>query len=550
MLRSLSVRNFALIEQVTIDFENGLHVITGETGSGKSILLGALNLILGDRADYSVIRDPEQKTVVEAVFSLQQDNKCWFDKNDVDFEHETIIRREIAAQGKSRAFINDTPVQLTQLKDFVERLIYIHSQHETLEIRKPSFQFELIDAFSGNSKLAEQVALNHSLLLKLNAEKQRIEQAGINAEKEKDYLQFQLNELELLNLDSIQYAELESHFEKISQVEELKTCYNAISNLLEGEQSPVDSLRTLKTLVDKWKQTDENLSELSKRIQSTILELQDVSKDAEKFMQQLEANPEEIHRLSLQLDEYNRVLNKHQLHTQDELIFLQQSLRQSLESIQLSDERLESLKLEIDQLEKRSFQDAEILYQSRLEVIPALEKQLLKIMHELKMEQAQLHIKLEKHAKLDINGGMTIDIPFSANKGLDLKPTDKIASGGELSRLMLAIQLILSDKKSLPTLIFDEIDTGVSGEVALRIGSLLKEMGKHLQIIAITHLPQVAAFGGLHLEVSKSHSGSQTTTQIKRLNYNQRIEALAKLISGEQFTESAKISAKELLENS
>lgn len=550
MLRSLSVRNFALIEQVTIDFENGLHVITGETGSGKSILLGALNLILGDRADYSVIRDPEQKTVVEAVFSLQQDNKCWFDKNDVDFEHETIIRREIAAQGKSRAFINDTPVQLTQLKDFVERLIYIHSQHETLEIRKPSFQFELIDAFSGNSKLAEQVALNHSLLLKLNAEKQRIEQAGINAEKEKDYLQFQLNELELLNLDSIQYAELESYFEKISQVEELKTCYNAISNLLEGDQSPVDSLRTLKTLVDKWKQTDENLSELSKRIQSTILELQDVSKDAEKFMQQLEANPEEIHRLSLQLDEYNRVLNKHQLHTQDELIFLQQSLRQSLESIQLSDERLESLKLEIDQLEKRSFQDAEILYQSRLEVIPALEKQLLKIMHELKMEQAQLHIKLEKHAKLDINGGMTIDILFSANKGLDLKPIDKIASGGELSRLMLAIQLILSDKKSLPTLIFDEIDTGVSGEVALRIGSLLKEMGKHLQIIAITHLPQVAAFGGLHLEVSKSHSGSQTTTQIKRLNYNQRIEALAKLISGEQFTESAKISAKELLENS
>lgn len=550
MLRSLSVRNFALIEQVTIDFENGLHVITGETGSGKSILLGALNLILGDRADYSVIRDPEQKTVVEAVFSLQQDNKCWFDKNDVDFEHETIIRREIAAQGKSRAFINDTPVQLTQLKDFVERLIYIHSQHETLEIRKPSFQFELIDAFSGNSKLAEQVALNHSLLLKLNAEKQRIEQAGINAEKEKDYLQFQLNELELLNLDSIQYAELESYFEKISQVEELKTCYNAISNLLEGDQSPVDSLRTLKTLVDKWKQTDENLSELSKRIQSTILELQDVSKDAEKFMQQLEVNPEEIHRLSLQLDEYNRVLNKHQLHTQDELIFLQQSLRQSLESIQLSDERLESLKLEIDQLEKRSFQDAEILYQSRLEVIPALEKQLLKIMHELKMEQAQLHIKLEKHAKLDINGGMTIDILFSANKGLDLKPIDKIASGGELSRLMLAIQLILSDKKSLPTLIFDEIDTGVSGEVALRIGSLLKEMGKHLQIIAITHLPQVAAFGGLHLEVSKSHSGSQTTTQIKRLNYNQRIEALAKLISGEQFTESAKISAKELLENS
>lgn len=550
MLRSLSVRNFALIEQVTIDFENGLHVITGETGSGKSILLGALNLILGDRADYSVIRDPEQKTVVEAVFSLQQDNKCWFDKNDVDFEHETIIRREIAAQGKSRAFINDTPVQLTQLKDFVERLIYIHSQHETLEIRKPSFQFELIDAFSGNSKLAEQVALNHSLLLKLNAEKQRIEQAGINAEKEKDYLQFQLNELELLNLDSIQYAELESYFEKISQVEELKTCYNAISNLLEGDQSPVDSLRTLKTLVDKWKQTDENLSELSKRIQSTILELQDVSKDAEKFMQQLEVNPEEIHRLSLQLDEYNRVLNKHQLQTQDELIFLQQSLRQSLESIQLSDERLESLKLEIDQLEKRSFQDAEILYQSRLEVIPALEKQLLKIMHELKMEQAQLHIKLEKHAKLDINGGMTIDILFSANKGLDLKPIDKIASGGELSRLMLAIQLILSDKKSLPTLIFDEIDTGVSGEVALRIGSLLKEMGKHLQIIAITHLPQVAAFGGLHLEVSKSHSGSQTTTQIKRLNYNQRIEALAKLISGEQFTESAKISAKELLENS
>lgn len=550
MLRSLSVRNFALIEQVTIDFENGLHVITGETGSGKSILLGALNLILGDRADYSVIRDPEQKTVVEAVFSLQQDNKCWFDKNDVDFEHETIIRREIAAQGKSRAFINDTPVQLTQLKDFVERLIYIHSQHETLEIRKPSFQFELIDAFSGNSKLAEQVALNHSLLLKLNAEKQRIEQASLNAEKEKDYLQFQLNELELLNLDSIQYAELESHFEKISQVEELKTCYNAISNLLEGEQSPVDSLRTLKTLVDKWKQTDENLSELSKRIQSTILELQDVSKDAEKFMQQLEVNPEEIHRLSLQLDEYNRVLNKHQLHTQDELIFLQQSLRQSLESIQLSDERLESLKLEIDQLEKRSFQDAELLYQSRLEVIPALEKQLLKIVHELKMEQAQLHIKLEKHAKLDINGGMTIDILFSANKGLDLKPIDKIASGGELSRLMLAIQLILSDKKSLPTLIFDEIDTGVSGEVALRIGSLLKEMGKHLQIIAITHLPQVAAFGGLHLEVSKSHSGSQTTTQIKRLNYNQRIEALAKLISGEQFTESAKISAKELLENS
>lgn len=547
MLHSLSVQNFALIEHVSIQFQNGLHIITGETGSGKSILLGALNLILGERSDFSVIRDSEKKTIVEAVFHLADIHKPWFEKEDIDWDKETVVRREITAQGKSRAFINDTPVQLSQLKELTEQLVYIHSQHETLEIKKSSFQFDLVDAFSNQLELAQQVRDTFQHLAALKTEQKNLELAQATHAQELDFTLFQLNELEQLHLEQTNFASLEQDFSKLSQIDDLKVAYQSIGGLLDSDGSPIDSLRSLKTFIDKWKSADAALEDLSNRISTIILELQDISGDAEKQLNQLEGDPETLIRLAENLDAYNRILKKHHLTNQTELQELKQNLLNKVTELSFSNERLEELNFKINEVDSSLNRLAIQLYENRTKSIVQLENQLLQVIHDLKMEHAQLKVVISKLDKMDSNGGMSIEIRFSANKGLELKPIEKAASGGELSRVMLAIQRTMSSKKSLPTLILDEIDTGVSGEVALRMGKLLHQMGQYIQVLAITHLPQVAANGDVHFEVSKTHEQAQTITDIKRLNDEQRVNAIAKLIAGEQVTESARTSAVELL---
>lgn len=547
MLKSLSVQNFALIEHVSLGFHKGLHVITGETGSGKSILLGALNLILGERSDFSVIRNAEKKTVVEAVFELNPDFKEWFVREDIDWDSETVIRREITSQGKSRSFINDTPVQLSQLKELTEQLVYIHSQHETLEIKKTRFQFDLLDSYGDSLELANRVSGLYHQIQRLRSTRDQLEQAKSSHLQELDYVKFQLNELEQLDLDKINYEALEHDFSKLSKIDDLKEAYASIMAAIDQENGATDLLRRLKSHIDKWKDADSELGILSNRLNEVIVELGDISRDSDRQLNQLEGDPEALFRLTESLDEYNKILRKHHLSTQEELMEYRDSLSEKVSDFTFSDERIAELTLEIDSKEKELTQLSTVLFEKRSNVIPKLEVYLLDLLSEMKMEHSRFRIVLNKLDKLDANGGMTIQILFSANKGLELKPIERAASGGELSRVMLAIQLVMSEKKALPTLILDEIDTGVSGEVALRMGKLLKEMGKHLQVFAITHLPQVAAKGDFHFEVSKSHENSQTISRIEQLNDAQRIEALAKLISGEQVTDLARSSAIELM---
>ena len=549
MLKSLSVQNFALIEHVSLQFHDGLHVITGETGSGKSILLGALNLILGERSDFSVIRNPEKKTIVEAVFQLNESFKEWFVQEDIDWEAETVIRREITSQGKSRSFINDTPVQLNQLKELTEQLVYIHSQHETLEIRKTKFQFDLLDSYADSLDLAQTVTSLYSRINRLKATKEQLESSRSGQLQELDYIRFQLNEIQQLNLDQVDYAALENDFNKLSQLDDLKEAYSAIIHAMDQENGATDLLRRLKAHIDRWKNADSNLNAISMRLQDLIAELEDISRDSDRQLNQLEGDPEALFRLTESLDEYNKILKKHHFSTQEELSAYFNTLERKLEESDSSDERIAELTKEIDEKEKELLQLSDKLFEKRSAVITKLEAYLLELLTEMKMEHSRFQVSLTRSEKLDSNGGMAIQILFSANKGLELKPIEKAASGGELSRVMLAIQLIMSEKKSLPTLILDEIDTGVSGEVALRMGKLLKQMGKHLQVFAITHLPQVAAKGDYHFEVSKSHENSQTISEIHQLNDTERIEALAKLISGEQVTDLARSSAIQLIEN-
>lgn len=549
MLKSLSVQNFALIEHVSLQFHEGLHVITGETGSGKSILLGALNLILGERSDFSVIRNPEKKTVVEAVFQLSESFKDWFTREDIDWEPETLIRREITSQGKSRSFINDTPVQLSQLKEFTEQLVYIHSQHETLEIKKTKFQFDLLDSYADSLELAQQVSGVYSHIHRIRTTRERLESSRSSQLQELDYIRFQLNEISQLNLDQVDYAALENDFNKLSRLDDLKEAYSAIIDAIDQENGAADLIRRLKSHIDRWKSADADLGAISGRLQEVIAELEDISRDSERQLNQLEGDPEALFRLTESLDEYNKILKKHHFSTQEELSDYFHTLEGKLEESDSSDERIAELTKEIEEKEQELLQLSGKLYEKRVAVVPKLEAYLLELLTEMKMEHSRFQILLEKGEKMDPNGGMSIQILFSANKGLELKPIEKAASGGELSRVMLAIQLIMSEKKSLPTLILDEIDTGVSGEVALRMGKLLKQMGKHLQVFAITHLPQVAAKGDYHFEVSKSHANSQTISEIHLLNREERIEALAKLISGEQVTDLARSSAIELIEN-
>ncbi len=548
MLKHLTVRNFALIEAATIDFENGYTAITGETGSGKSILLGALNLILGERADYSVIRNQNEKTIVEGRFMISPTMKEWFDQEDIDWEEETFIRREITAQGKSRAFINDTPVQLTQLKALTEQLVYIHSQHETLELKSAHFQFDLLDAFGDSLALAKAVQQAFRSLKNLEKERDHILRSQANEAKELDYIRFQLEELEKLGLSQWTFSELEQELKRINQVDDLRVSFQLIDDVVRGEEGAVDRLNRVRSGIDRWKNTDAALNELAQRIQACLIELEDIAQEATNQLESLEVDPERLSIITEQVDRFNYALRKHQVQTQEDLMVLERSFLQKISQVENADERLAELEKELVLATNTYNGLAEKLFQARQNSSQKLVPHLLQLLDELKLSESQVMFVIEKTETPDINGGMRVQLLFSANKGLEPKPIEKAASGGELSRFMLAIQATLSAKKSLPTLILDEIDTGVSGEVALRIGKMLQKMGAHLQVIAITHLAQVAAKAMHQLEVRKDHGAAQTRTEISHLDPQERVKAIAKLLSGDQITAVSLENAQSMME--
>lgn len=545
MLKRLSIQNFALIENIELIFDDGFTVLTGETGSGKSILLGALRLILGERADYAVIRDADKKTVVEATFCIEKLNlKSFFDANDLDYSTDTIIRREIHALGKSRAFINDTPVHLTVLKDFTTLLIHIHSQHHTLNLKDKAFQLTLLDTLVDTRDLRSSVGI---LYKKWKLEEKNL--IGLREEiaqalRESDFNSFQLEELKRLNLSLNDFTKIEEDVNRGEKSEEIKLSFVRICSLIHDENGLLDQLVPLAKMNTFG---DAKLGELAERLASVKIELQDIVASAEDGLETLEISPEEHHRQIILLDAYNSAVKKHSVRAQSELIQLQEWLSLAVSQVENADEELATKSKQVEDMRNRFEEKAQELSALRKSRAGSVESTIGEYLTQLKLNDAVVKFHTEQSTASE-TGIDAMALLFSANKGMEPQSIEKIASGGELSRLMLILQHLMSSKQQLPTLIFDEIDTGVSGEVAQRIGELLKSMGDNLQLLAITHLPQVAAKGSQHLKVLKRNTTEgKTVTELIKLFDDKRVEEVARLMSGAEINVAALENARNLM---
>ena len=548
MIKSLRIENFALIDSVNIQFDGGFTVITGETGSGKSILLNALNLILGERANFSVIGELKDKSVVEAEIDISGFNmKNFFKANQLDYFDLTIVRREIYKQGRSRAFINDIPVQLNILKELTGGLIHIHSQYNTLELKDKDFQIRLLDVLAGTLKKRTQfqnVFAGYQL-----KKKELTERLLLLAESSSkiDYDSFQLIELQALDLDNIDYEAMKQELSKFENADELLASFGALLNLLEMDGGVLQQLGQVNTTLEKNASIDPVLSDLQKRVASVLIELKDISSEAEEQSGSISIDPKQLVELSSKLDSFNKATFKHRVQNQEELLHLMEDLNGSSDDLAQLEGDIARLTNEIQLEEAKLIELGEVLHNERKKSIPEIETRITKSLNELKLVNTILEFRLSKELKLTKFGTSNLEIYFSPNVGLPPVPIHQAASGGELSRVMLALQSLMSRKIQLQTILFDEIDTGVSGDVAQKIGQTLKSMGAGMQVIAITHLPQVAAKGEQHLSVSKAIIDGRTQSSVIELDMAARIEETARLMSGDEINEAALANAKALM---
>jgi DNA repair protein RecN (Recombination protein N) len=549
LLTSLSIQNYALIDNLHVDFNNGLSIITGETGAGKSILLGGLSLILGKRADLSSLKDTSQKCIIEAVFDVSNYNlKSLFEAEDCDYENQTIIRREILPSGKSRAFVNDSPVNLNNLQVIGERLIDIHSQHQTMQLVSNEFQFQVIDALAKNDEILQQYKLELKDFKKLQKELKELLVFQAEAIKEHDYNSFLLNELIEANLIEGELELLEEEYETLSNVEAIKEKLSESYNLLNDEQIGVlNSLKELKNNFFKLKSYSSKYEDLSSRVESSFIEMDDVFKEIDRMHDTLEADPKRLEEVNSKLLKINNLLQKHAATDISELIKIKNdldekvSVTENLDStIQKKNKEIELKTIQLDALAKQ-------INNNRKTAIPDLISQLETILSSLGMPNAQFKVDCIFGDSFYINGKDELSFLFSANKGGQFNELKKAASGGELSRIMLAIKSVLSKYIQLPTIIFDEIDTGVSGEISNKMGDIMLLMSKTMQVISITHLPQIAAKGHTHFKVYKEDVNEITTTNLMKLNHDERIVEIAQMLGGIEMSSSAIAHAKELL---
>ena len=550
MLNQLSIKNYALIEESTIHFPEGYIVITGETGAGKSILLGALGLVLGNRADSDALFDKTKKCVVEAVFDVSNlQLEEMFTNHDIDFEKETCIRREINADGKSRAFVNDTPVTLAVLKELSERLIDVHSQHQTLMLNQHAFQFKLIDAFAQLKQQLINYAEDFSNYQAVKKQLNELKAKEAQLKKEQDFLQFQLDELEQFSPKEEELETLEKESEVLENAESIKQQLTTISELINGDhENMISKLNVLKPVLAQLARYGENYNELNKRFTEIYIELKDIASESSSLCDDVTADPERLQIVNERLDTYNRLLKKHSVANEKELIALWREMEEKIAVIQSYDDDVERLEKEMNALHKKLVSQAKLLSDHRKKIIPEIEKNVSSMLEQLSMPNAKFKIELKDKAEFGILGKDEINFLFSANKGSEFKDIEKVASGGELSRLMLCIKSLAAQKTALPVIIFDEIDTGVSGDVADKIGSILQAMGKNRQVISITHLPQIASKGTSHLFVYKEDHPTKTISKIKQLQNEERIMEIAKMLSSGKPGEAAINNAKELLQ--
>lgn len=549
MLTHLTIKNYALIDELEVDFTSGFSVITGETGAGKSILLGGLSLVLGKRADLSVIKDTSKKCIVEAVFNISNYNlQAVFDNNDIDYDVISHVRREILPSGKSRAFINDTPVLLDVMHQISSALIDIHSQHQTLKLSEVDFQMNLLDSLSGNFDILNIFSNKLKTFRALNIELQQLNQNALTLAKEYDYNLFLLNELRTVNLESLTLSDLETEYKDLNNAEELSLLISEAKEILDVENyGVVSNLNKLKFKLNKLSSLSDAFNELRSRVESTFIELDDLSSELESKQDHFSSNPKRLDELGSLLTSINNLLHKHQSSTIKELILVRDQLENSVEQTSNSENLIKQCEKNIESVNIELKSLSEELDKNRQAIIPNLINRLKEILSNLGMTNARFKISIIPQDSFNDFGNSKLEFHFSANKGSNFGTLDKVASGGELSRIMLAVKSILSTYKRLPTIMFDEIDSGVSGEVSDKMGNIMQEMSQHMQVFAITHLPQIAAKGKSHFKVFKYDEDEITKTQLKPLIKNERIQEIAQMLAGSNISNSAVEHAKQLL---
>lgn len=549
MLSRLTIKNYAIISELEMEIDSGMNIITGETGAGKSILLGALGLVLGERADTKVLYNADEKCVVEAQFDISKYTlKPFFEVNDLDAEPHTIVRREIAQNGKSRAFINDTPVTLTVLKQLGEALVNLHNQHETLELTQAGLQLEVVDTLCDNG---ERLAAYTSLYRTYQKQKKELEDfvaLNAKAQAEKDYIRFQLEELSEAALQAGEQIALEEEQKALSHVEEIKRSLDiAISLLTNSEVNISDQLNEVQQALKPVKGLQASLQSFSERIQTIQEDLKDLAREMEHVQDATGLDPERLEEVNSRLTTLYRLQKKHQAATVEELIELQQQLEQKLGLIENSHTQLEQLEKSIAQNDKQLRKRAEELHTARASVLERFQKNVSQLLAKVGMPNALFAVEVNRLDTLTEKGFTDVQFLFSANKGFAAQPIKNVASGGELSRLMLCIKSLLAESNAMPTMVFDEIDSGISGEVALKTGEIMRDLSRRHQIICITHLPQIARVADRHFHIYKETLNGKTITRMKVLAREERVTEIAKMLSGEAPTEAALANARELV---
>ena len=548
MLETLFIKNYALIDEFSVQFQDGFNVISGETGAGKSIMLGGLSLILGQRADTAILNNPQIKCIIEGKFKIEEKRyKSFFQENNLDFEKKTILRREITPSGKSRAFINDTPVKLSILKSFCQGIIEVHSQHQSLALKDTNNQLLLLDQFCRHNALLQEYKDEYSKFLQLKRQLKSLNEKGEVSLSELEFLTFQLDELENANLQEGEMQEVEDELAMLNNAEQIANVLDKGVNFLEKENGALDLLSEIVRDLSEISDYNKKLFEINERFEKTVIELKDISTELFSLKEQSVSNPDRLNQLNARLDIFNSLLLKHRKNLLSELVELKEDLQNRLNQLSNYDTEIENLKNEVIIQEQKIRVLAKKISKNRKSTIPDIENQIKSILKRLGMPFAVFSIEIKELDILSINGEDEVVFLFSANKGIKAEKLSSIISGGELSRLMLAIKYISAKYQNTETLIFDEIDSGVSGEIANLMGEMMKKIGEQKQLIAVTHLPQIAAKGNQHYLIYKEIKAGTTNTLIKELKTEERINELAKLLSGEKITATAIKNAGELL---
>lgn len=550
MLLHLFIKNYAIIDEIEVYFSDNLNIITGETGAGKSILLGALSLILGTRADLNTLRDKQQKAVIEGLFRLPENEEIsiFFQKNDLDYANETVIRREISPSGKSRAFINDTPVNLQQLALFSSFLVDLHQQFDTLQLGHTNFQLEVLDILSESKALRKRYREKYELFLQKQQEWEKLQQMNSQATKEMDFDQFLFDELEDANFSNNELEELEQELQVLTHAEDLKTGLTSASGLIEeNDPSLLQQIKQLLSDLENIAAFHQEIPALSDRIRSVSIELDDIASELQQINDEVEFNEERIAFIHERLDTGYKLLKKHGVQTTQELLSIKNELQQKLDQALNLDEALSKAEKEKTELYKQAESLASQLTKRRKEQIPSFVKKMNELLARVGMPNAQIKVTLIK-SELRETGQDEVSFGFDANKSGEFLPLRKVASGGELSRLMLCIKSLIARSVSLPTLIFDEIESGISGEAARQVSLIMEELAKEHQVICISHQPQIAGRADTHFEVYKEEKNGRINTGIRILSHNERIHAIAGMLSGKKPTKAALENARELVE--